>query len=165
MKGIREGGGLALLAWTGEGPSHIVCESPCCACKLGQVFPEKFAAVEDFSAAHVKQVHGQHPVFVVIAEDVGVVAFGGGDALLLLQLLDGGDQVAIAGGALELLRLGGFRHALAQRFDQVGLAAFEEKLHVAHGFAVDLGRGQVLHARTQAALDVVLEAGARVVAR
>ena len=59
------------------------------AAKSGQVFPEKFAAVQDFSAAHVEQVHGQHLIFVVISEDVGVVAFDGGDALLLLQLLDG----------------------------------------------------------------------------
>jgi hypothetical protein len=104
----------------------------------------------------VEQVHGEHLIFVVIAEDVGVVAFGGGDALLLLQLLDGGDEVAIAGGALELLRFGSFRHALAQRFDQVGLAAFEEELYVAHRFAVDLECCQLLHARTEATLDVKL---------
>ena len=86
---------------------------------------------------------------------------GGGYALLLLQLLDGGDEVSIAGGALELLRFGGFGHAVAQRFDEVGLTAFEEELHVAHGFAVNLGGGQVFHARTEAALDVVLQAGTR----
>ena len=64
----------------------------------------------------MKQIHGQHLVFVVIAEDVGVIAFGGSDALLLLQLLDGGDQVAIAGGALELLGIGGFGHAFTSDF-------------------------------------------------
>ena len=52
--------------------------------KFGQVFPEKFSAVEDFSSAHVKEVDGQHLIFVVISEDVGIVAFDGGDALLLL---------------------------------------------------------------------------------
>src|SRR5258707_6361749 len=57
--------------------------------EFGEFFPEKFAAVEDFSAPHVEQVHGQHPIFVVIAEDVGVVAFYGGYTLLLLELLDG----------------------------------------------------------------------------
>ena len=97
----------------------------------------------------------------MIAEDVGVVAFDGGDALLFLQLLDGRDQVAILGGALELLRLGGFGHALAQRFHQIGLAAFEKQLHVAHGFLINLRRGQSLHARAQAALDVELQARAR----
>ncbi len=109
----------------------------------------------------MEEIYGQYLIFVVIAEDVGVVAFGGGYALLLLQLLDGGDEVSIAGGALELLRFGGFGHAVAQRFDEVGLTAFEEELHVAHGFAVNLGGGQVFHARTEAALDVVLQAGTR----
>ena len=47
---------------------------------------------------------------------------------------------------------------------EIGLAAFEKELHVAHGFGVDLGRGQILHARTQATLDVVLQARARMVA-
>src|SRR5208337_1359881 len=98
------------------------------------------------------------------AEDIGVVALGGGNALLLLQLLYGGDEVAIAGGALELLCFGGFGHALTQRFDEVGLAAFEKKFHVAHSFTVDLGRGQILYARTEATLDVKLEAGAWMIA-
>ena len=56
---------------------------------------------------------------------------------------------------------GGLLHALAQRADQVRLAAFEKQLHVAHGFLIRLGRGQALHARAQAALDVVLQARAR----
>ena len=112
----------------------------------------------------MEEVHGQHLIFIVIAEDVGVVAFGGCYALLFLQLLYGGDEVAIAGGALELLRFGGFSHALAQRLHQVGLPAFEKQLHVADGFTVDLGRGQVFHARAKATLDVVLQARARMVA-
>ena len=44
-------------------------------------------------------------------EHIGVVALGGGHALLFLQLLDGGDEVAILGGQLELLLLGGGLHA------------------------------------------------------
>ena len=71
--------------------------------ELWQVFPEEFAAVDHFSGAHVKQIHRQHPVFVVIAEDVGIVAFGRGHALALLQLLDGRNQIAISRRALVLL--------------------------------------------------------------
>src|SRR6266481_5161930 len=86
--------------------------------ELGELFPEKLAAVQDFSSAHVKLV------LVVISEDVCVIAFHGGDALLLLQLFDGRNEVAIASGALELLRFGSLGHALAQGFDEVSLAAF-----------------------------------------
>src|SRR5260370_39425594 len=76
-------------------------------------FPEELAAVEDLAAAHVEDVDGQHIVLEVVAEDVHVIAFGGGHALLLLELLHGGDQVAIAGGALVLFGLGGLSHARA----------------------------------------------------
>ena len=75
--------------------------------KLRQLLPEKLPAVEDAAAAHVEQIHRQHLIFEVIAENIGVVAFRRGDALLFLQLFDGGDQIAILGGALEFLRLGG----------------------------------------------------------
>ena len=95
----------------------------------------------------------------MVSEDVGVVAFDGGYALFFLQLVDCRNQIAIAGGSLELLRLGGFCHALAQGFDQIGGAAFEEKLHVADGLGVDLGRRQLQNARTQAAFYVKLKAG------
>src|ERR1700685_529029 len=71
--------------------------------ELRQVFPEEFAAVDDPAAAHVEEINCEHPVFIVIAEDIGVVAFGGGDALALLQLLDGGNQIAITRGALVFL--------------------------------------------------------------
>ncbi len=76
--------------WCGGGvlPRHARVRDPG-PHELGEFFPEKFATVEDFSSPHVEQVHGQHVVLVVIAEDIGVVAVDGGDALLLLQLLDG----------------------------------------------------------------------------
>ena len=60
--------------------------------------------------------------------------------------------------------VGGFFHSLAQRSDQVGLAAFQKKFHVAHGFLVHLRRSQAFDTRPQAAPDVVLQARARVVA-
>ena len=113
----------------------------------------------------MKQIYRQHSVFIVIAEDVGVIALGGGDALALLQLLDGRNQVAIAGCALILFGCGSLLHALVQRAAQVCGTALQEQLHVANRFLISVGRGQILHARTQAALDVVLQAGARMKAR
>src|SRR5208283_2854850 len=71
---------------------------------------------------------------------------------------------AIAGGALELLRLGRFRHAVAQRFNQIGLTPFKKKLDIAHRFGVDLGRGQVLYARPETTLDVKLQTRTRMIA-
>ena len=127
-----------------------------------QVFPEELAAVDNFACSHVKQVHREHSIFVVVAEDVRIVAFHAGHALLLLQLLYRGDQVAILRGALVLLRGGGFFHALPQRADQVGLAAFQEKLHVAHRFLIGLGSSQTLHTGSETSPDVVLQAGPRV---
>ena len=54
-----------------------------------QVFPEKLAAIEYTTAAHMKQVDRQHPILKVIPEHVGVITFGCGNTLLFLQLLDG----------------------------------------------------------------------------
>ena len=52
--------------------------------QLRQFVPEKFAAVEDLPGAHVEQIDRKHFVFEVVAEDVGVIAFDGGNALLFL---------------------------------------------------------------------------------
>ena len=113
----------------------------------------------------MKQVDRQRPSFIVIAEDVGVVAlFGGGDALLFLELVDRPQLVAQPRGGLELLRLGGGQHPRAQRALQLGMAAFQKKLRVLDGGGVSLGGGQALHARAQAAMDVVLQAGPGMVA-
>jgi hypothetical protein len=132
--------------------------------ELGQVFPEEVAAVDDLAAAHVEEVDGEHAVLVVEAEDVGVLVVGGGDALLVLHLVDGDDLVAQAGGELELL---GFRRpapcAGEGGFELAGLAV-EEELHVADGLLVGLGGGEAFDAGAEAALDVVLQAGAGVVA-
>ena len=101
----------------------------------------------------------------MIAEDVGVIALGGGDALAFLQLLDGRNQVAISCGAFVFLRRGCLLHALVQRAAQIGGTAFQKQLHVAHRFLIGLGSGEIFHARAQAALDVELQAGTRMKAR
>src|SRR5258708_35120509 len=80
----------ALLAWTDEGvrPS-MVGLFRLAGDEFWQVLPEEFAAIDYAASAHVEQIYRQHSVFVVVAKHVGVVAFGGGDALAFLQLLDG----------------------------------------------------------------------------
>ena len=114
----------------------------------------------------MEEVHGEAAVFEVIAEDVGVVAlFGGGDALLFLKLVDGGELVAQTGGGFELLGFGGGHHARGERTLQFDVAAFEKELRVADGLLVDLRRGEAFNAGAEAAVDVVLQAGARMVAR
>ncbi len=131
-----------------------------------QVFPEEFAAVDDFAVAHVEEIHSQAAVLEVIAEDVGVVVeLGGGDALLFLELVHGGELVAQARGGFELLGLGGGHHARGEGALQLGVAALEKKLRVADGLLVGLGSGEALDAGAEAAMNVVLQAGARVVAR
>ena len=133
---------------------------------VGQVFPEELAAVDDFAGAHVEEVDGQAAVFKVIAEDVGVVVvLGGGDALLFLELVDGGELVAQAGGGFELLGFGGGHHARGEGALELGVAAFKEELRVADGLLVGFGRGEAFDAGAEAAVNVVLQAGARMVAR
>ena len=132
--------------------------------EVGEVFPEEVAAVDDLAAAHVEEVDGEHLVFEVEAEDLGVVVISGGDALLVLGLVNGGDLVAEAGGELELHVLGGGFHAGGEALFELVGAAFEEELDVADGLLVDVGGGEAFDAGAETAFDVVLEAGAGVVA-
>src|SRR5438552_3103304 len=45
-------------------------------CKLRQILPEELSSVHHLPAAHMKQIHGQHSIFVVISKHIRVVAFG-----------------------------------------------------------------------------------------
>ena len=58
--------------------------------EVGEIFPEEFAAVDDFAVADVEQVDGEGAGLKVIAEDVGVVVLlDSGDALFFLELMHG----------------------------------------------------------------------------
>ena len=158
----------SLITRIGTGGTHF-----CCSSGLGeglhqawQIFPEKFAAVDDFAVAHVEKIDGEAAVFKVIAEDVGIIVeFDSGDALLLLELVHGGELIAQARGGLELLGFGGSHHARGEGALQLGVAAFEKQLRVADGLLVGFGRGEAFNAGTEAAMNVVLQAGARMIAR
>jgi hypothetical protein len=114
----------------------------------------------------VEKIHGQTAVLEVIAEDVGVVVeLSRGDSLLFLELVDSGELIAQARGGLELLGFGGGHHARSEGALELGVAALEKKPRVADGLLVGLRSGQALDARAKAAMNVVLQAGARVIAR
>src|SRR6185369_13993154 len=68
LPGVGRRGLWLYVIWVG------VCE---CA-EFRQVFPKEFATIDDFSAAHVEEIDGEHGVFVVVSENVG----GLGHALL-----------------------------------------------------------------------------------
>ena len=54
------------------------------------VLPEELAPVDNLPVAQVEQVERHHGRFGIDAKDVGVVVFGGGHLLPLLDFLDGG---------------------------------------------------------------------------
>src|SRR2546421_7199375 len=69
----------ALLSWPDEGVRpYMVRYTVRCLHNLWvgtefwQVLPEEFATIDHFAAAHVEKVDGQHAVFEVIAEHVGI---------------------------------------------------------------------------------------------
>ena len=114
----------------------------------------------------MEEVYGQAAGFEVIAEDVGVVVlFGGGDALLLLKLVDGGELVAKTGGGFKLLGFGGDGHAGAQRAFEFDRSAFKEELGVAHRGGIKIEGSEPFDTRAEAAMDVVLQAGAGMIPR
>ena len=52
-----------------------------------------------------------------------------------------------------------------QRLLKLGMAAFKKKLRVLHRARIDLLRSQLLHTRSQAAMNVVLQTGPRMIPR
>jgi len=113
----------------------------------------------------VEEVDCQRAIFKVIAEDVGIVAlFSGGDALLFRKLMDSGELVAKTGGGFKLFLFGSGGHARSECALQLGMTAFKEELRVAHCLLVEIGRGEFFNAGAQTAMNVVLQAGAGMVA-
>ena len=127
-----------------------------------QILPEEFPPVDHFPATHVKQIHRQHAVLVVIAEHVGVIAFCRSHPLSFLQLLDGRNQITIACCALIFLDRRRLLHTRTQRTSQIRRTPFQKHFHVAHSFLIGLRSGQILNAGSQTAFDVVLQTRARV---
>ncbi len=129
-----------------------------------EILPVEFAAIDNAPAAQVEQVGSDQRRLRVIGEDVGVVALGGGNALALFDIFERAEKIAIGGGLFEEFLFGGGGHALFEALDQILAFAIEEQAGVANGLGVLLIGGEAGNAGSVATLDVVLQAGARMVA-
>ncbi len=70
------GGGRGGIGFEGGFGIGIVGLGEIDGVEFGEFLPEEFAAVDDLAGAHVEEVDGEHVVFVVEAEDVGVFVVG-----------------------------------------------------------------------------------------
>ena len=130
-----------------------------------QILPEELSPIHNPSRAHMEEIHGQAAVLEVVTEDIRIVALlGGCDPLLLLELVHGRELIAQARRRLKLLGLGRGQHPRRQRPLQFRVPSLQEELCVAYRLAVCFRRGESLYARPQAAVNVVLQAGPRMVA-
>jgi hypothetical protein len=132
--------------------------------ELQLVFPEELAAVDDAAVAQVEQVDRDERRLGVKGEDVGVITLRGGDSLLLLHFLHGGDEVAEIGGLFKAHVLGRVFHLDTKAVGEVAMAAIEEESHVADGFRIRFRRDEAFDAGSEASMDVVLQARMRMLA-
>src|SRR5206468_4080687 len=115
---------------------------------------------DDPSAPDLKDLYDYARRPELHAEDVAMTELGGRHFLLPdLQRLDGAHGVAHLRRFLEALGGSGIDHARPKRLDQLVVPAFEEQSGHRHRPAVLVGGAHGVHARRDAALDVVLEAG------
>ncbi len=127
------------------------------------ILPEELAPVDDLAVAQVKQVQRHQRRFRVAAENVDIVALGGRHLLPLFDLFHRGQQVAQRGRFLEPHFARRRFHPPTQLARQVRVPALQELPHVAHRGLVGIPVSQALHARAQAAVNVVLQTRLRVV--
>ena len=120
-------------------------------------------APDQLAAAHAEQFDPRFALVVGERDDVRVLIAVRDDLLVLRDRLDGAELIAEDRSALELERLGRAFHVDAQLHLHALGVAFQEAQHLAYHLAVAAG---VHHpdTRSDTAMDVVLEAGALVVA-
>src|SRR5208283_1727057 len=128
-----------------------------------QFLPIEFAAVNDAASAQVEKIGGDERGFRIVGQNVGVVALRRGNALALFDVLDGAEEIAIGGGFLKVLLFGGGHHALLDAFHKVMAAAVEKHADIAQGFSVAGVGGKAGDAGSEAAVNVVLQARARMI--
>ena len=132
--------------------------------KFLKVFPVKFAAVHHAPAAQVKKIRGHQRRLGVIGENVGIIALRRRDPLALLDVFERAQQVAISRGLLEQFFLRGGGHAFFEAVHQIVAASFEKHARITRGFGVALVGSEPGNARAKTALDVILQAGTRMMA-
>src|SRR6185437_7489493 len=130
-----------------------------------ELLPVKIATVDDAAAAQMEEIGGDLGRFGVPGEHVGIVSGSGGDFLALLHFGEGVKQVAVSGGFFVSFGGGGALHAFFDAAGEIAAAAFEKEANVACGLGVTLAGDEAFDARAEAAMNVKLQAGARMAAR
>src|SRR5690242_21144292 len=113
----------------------------------------------------MEKIRGYQRRLCVVSENVGVIALRGGNALALCDVFERAEQVAIGGGLFVQLFVSSRSHALFETVHQIVAATFEKHARIAGGFGIALVGGEAGDARAEAALDVILQAGARMATR
>jgi len=111
----------------------------------------------------VKEIGGDERRLGVVGQNVGVVALRGGNALALCDVFDGAQEIAIGGGFLKVLLFGGGHHTRFDALHEVVAAAIEKHADIVYGFRVAGAGGEPGDARSEAAVNVVLQTGAGMV--
>ena len=133
--------------------------------ELVQIFPIKLPAVHHAPSAQVKQICRNLRRFGVKGQHVRVVALRARNFLPLFDVFKGAQKVAVRRGLLEPLFARRRRHAPFEAFHQVVTPSFEKHPRVPCRLGVARIRRESGHARPEAPLDVILQAGPRMVAR
>ncbi len=130
-----------------------------------EVFPIEIPAIHHAAPSQVEQVYSHLGRFGIPRKHVGIVARSSGDLLALFHLRKRTEEIAVACGFLVALLFRSALHALFEAVRKIAAPPFEEEPHVARGFRVAFIGDEFIHARAQAAVDVILQAGTRVRAR
>ena len=118
-------------------------------------------ALDDAPAAHLKDLHGDPRGPALQAEDVAVSELGGRHLLLpIVERLHGAHRVAQLRRFFVPFTVGRGEHPRPQRLHELFVLAFEEQLRHVDRARVLVRGANSIHARGDAALDVVFEARA-----
>ncbi len=123
-----------------------------------QVLPVVLPPIHHLGAPHVEDLHRQPAVPVVAAEHVRIVLDAEHGLLLVSERLDRLEPVPQPRGIFEPQLGGRLVHVGFEAPPQIAVAAFQKQDRRVHRRPVLLAAAQGGHARTQAALDVVVQA-------
>ena len=110
----------------------------------------------------MKHIDGQQRRLRVVGEDIGILALGGGDPLLLVHLFHRSEQVSHPAGFFKAHFRGREFHAPAQLMAEIAKTPFQKHADVANRSGIVFRRRQALHAGTPATMDVILQTRMRV---
>ncbi len=128
--------------------------------RLGEAIEEKALPRHDLAVPNRESLERRPLAFDVGGKEVPFFQLGGGDLLRRLEALEGPDLVAEGGRLFEALLPGHPLHVRAQAAHHLLRAPLEEETGVVARLPVPLERAHLGDARGDAALDLVLQAGA-----